>query len=120
MEFLLYKLTPFLFPQGLMGNRGYNPNGEGRGIYERMDFFDIMMIIDFMNFLSVLIFVWVYLVSALYPTANIKNFFRLDSIETKTKDFLESEVFLRNTVIQVCSYFLLSILFLVMCVWDER
>ena len=85
-----------------------------------MDFFDIMLIIDFMSFLSVLIFVWVYLVSALYPTSNIKTLLRLDSQETKTKDFLESEVFLRNTVIQLFSYFFLSIMFLLMCVWDER
>jgi magnesium-transporting ATPase (P-type) len=79
-----------------------------------------MLIIDFMSFLSVLIFVWVYLVSALYPTSNIKLLFKLDSQETKTKDFLESEVFLRNTIIQVCSYFFLSIMFLLMCIWDER
>ena len=119
MEFLLYRLQPFLFPQGL-GGLAVNPNGKGKGIYERMDFFDIMLIIDFMSFLSVLFFVWIYLVAALYPTKNIKILFQLESQDTKTKDFLESEVFIRNTVIQICSYICLSIMFLLMCVWDER
>jgi hypothetical protein len=96
MEFLLYKMCPILFP-GVDG-KGVNPN-KGKGIFERMDFFDLMIIIDFMSFLSVLLFVWIYLVSAMYPTTNIKTLLRLDSVETKTKDFLESEVFLRNTVI---------------------
>ena len=85
-----------------------------------MDFFDLMIIIDFMSFMSVLLFVWIYLVSAIYPTQNIRELLRLDSAETKTKDFLESEVFLRNTVIQLFSYFFLSIMFLLMCVLDQK
>ena len=57
-----------MFPNGVGGKYGVNPNGEGKGIYERMDYFDIMIIIDFMSFLSVLLFLWIYLISAIYPT----------------------------------------------------
>lgn len=70
---------------------------------------------DFMSFLSVLGFIFIYLLSALYPTPNIKTLLRLDSKDTKSKDFLESELFLRNTVIQLFSYFVLSIGFVLVC-----
>lgn len=102
MEFLLYKLVPVIFPGGK------NPNPE-RGIFHRFDYFDIMIVMDFMTFMSVLIFLFIYLASALYPTENIKNLLRLDSKDTKSHDFLESEQFLRSTVIQLFSYFVLSI-----------
>ena len=73
-------MMPILFP-GVDGH-GINPN-KGKGVFERMDFFDIMIIIDFMGFLAVLLFIWIYITSALYPTSNIKTLLRLDSLETK-------------------------------------
>ena len=94
MEFLLYKIIPVLFPMGI------NPDVDGTlGNFHRMDFFDMVIIMDFMSFMAVLLFIFIYLLSALYPTSNIKTLLRLDSEDTKTKDFLESEIFLRQTVI---------------------
>lgn len=113
MEFLMYRMIPILFPQGA------NPSPQ-YGYFHRMDFFDLLVVMDFMSFMAVLFFIFIYLVSAMYPTSNIRTLLRLESKETKEKDFLESEVFLRNTVIQLFSYFVLSIMFVVVCEVDVK
>lgn len=94
MEFLLYNLVPQIFKNGI------NPNPSA-GYFYKFDYFDIMFIMDFMTFLSTLFFIFIYLVTALYPTPNVKMILFLDDDielpngdvipgETYTKDFLDS------------------------------
>ena len=92
MEFLLYKMIPTLFEHGV------NRSPE-MGYFHRFDYFDIMIIMDFMTFLSTLFFLLIYLLTALCPTPNVKFLLMLDSDETMTRDFLDSEHLLRYTVV---------------------
>ena len=122
MEFLLYKLIPMIFKNGV------NPNPTA-GYFYKLDYFDIMFIMDFMTFLSTLFFVFIYLLTALYPTPNSKTILFLDDDvelpngdvipgETYTKDFLDSHHKARFGLIQLFSYFVLSIGIVVVCRLD--
>ena len=122
MEFLLYKLIPEIF------KNGNNPYPTA-GLFYKFDYFDVMIIMDFMTFLSTLMFILIYLVTALYPTPNVKMILFLeDEVETKdgrfipgetyTKDFLDSHHKERFTFIQLFSYFVLSIGIVVVCYYD--
>lgn len=112
MEFLLYHLVPVLFPHGI------NPSPE-MGIFHRFDYFDVMIVMDFMSFLSSLFFLFVYLLTALYPTPNVKFLLMLDSDETMTRDFLDSEHKKRYLNIQLFSYFVLSVGIVVVTTLDK-
>lgn len=122
MEFLLYTLVPMIFKNGV------NPNPTA-GFFYKFDYFDIMFIMDFMTFLSTLFFIFIYLVTALYPTPNVKMILFLDDDielpdgevipgETYTKDFLDSHHKERFRFIQLFSYFVLSIGIVVVCRLD--
>lgn len=91
-DFLQYKLIPKVFPNGK------NPKPE-MGWFWQFDYFDMMIVMDFMSFVSVLVFVFIYLVSSLYPTSNIRTLMMLDTTETRSKDYLESQVYRRNLII---------------------
>jgi len=118
----MYKLLPEVFKNGM------NPNPAG-GSYHGFDFFDIMIIMDFMTFLSTLLFLFIYLVTALYPTTNVKTVLFLDDEvehpdgslsagETTTKDFLDSHHTERFRIIQLFSYFVLSMGSVIVCLSD--
>ena len=94
MEFLMYKLFPKIW------TNGENPNPSA-GWFYKFDYFDVMIAMDFLTFLSTLCFIFIYLVTALYPTPNVKMILFLDDDielpdgevipgETYTKDFLDS------------------------------
>jgi len=122
MEFLLYKLIPEIF------KNGKNPYPTA-GYFYRFDYFDVMIMMDFMTFLSTLCFIFIYLVTAMYPTPNVKMILFLDDDielddgetipgETYTKDFLDSHHKERFTFIQLFSYFILSIGIVIVCSYD--
>jgi len=90
------------------------------GIFHRFEYFDIMIVLDFMTFLSTLFFLLIYLLTALCPTPNVKFLLMLDSDETMTRDFLDSEHLLRYTVVQLFSYFILSIGVVLICRNDVK
>ena len=102
MEFLLYRMIPVLFEHGI------NPSPKD-GWFHRFDYFDVMIVMDFMSFLSNLLFLFLYLLTALYPTPNVKFLLMLDSDETMTRDFLDSEHKKRFLNVQLFSYFVLSV-----------
>jgi len=122
MEFLFYKLVPEIFENGI------HPNPDA-GYFYKFDYFDVMIIMDFMTFLATLFFIFIYLVTALYPTPNVKMILFLDDDEetesgqvipgeTYTKDFLDSHHKERFTLIQLFSYFVLSIGIVLVCRLD--
>jgi len=112
-DFLQYKLLPEIFKKGI------NPKPE-LGMFHSFDYFDMMILMDFMSFVSNLIFIFIYLVSSLYPTPNITRLMMLNTTETRSKDFLESQVYRRNLIIQLFSYFILSISFVYVCYIDAN
>ncbi len=108
-EYVNYWLIPEIFPDG-----AYNYAPE-LGFFYRMDFFDVVMIIDCLLFLANIIFLFIYLTLSLCPTNTMRLVLRLDVADIKKKDFLSADYYARVTIVQIFSFFLVcsGILFLI-------
>jgi len=62
------------------------------GYFYYLDYFDIMILLDFLTFMCMLVYMFIYMISAIYPTRNMRILMQLDSQATRTQDFLNSEV----------------------------
>jgi len=78
-----------------------------------------MILLDFMTFMSMLLFVFIYMLSSIFPSRNIRILMQLNSIETRSQDFLNSEIWSRGLIIQLFSYFTLSITVVMLCYTDK-
>lgn len=78
-----------------------------------MDFFDILILIDLIQFGSSLFFLYVYLTLAMCPTNNTMWILQIKTKkEDENMDFLEQEVYMKNTIVQIFSFSCVCTMFL--------
>ena len=88
------------------------------GYFYYFDYFDVMILLDFLSFMCMLTYMFIYLVSSVYPTRNIRALMLLNSVEARSRDYLAADILQRGLIIQLFSYFTLSILIVVLCYID--
>lgn len=91
---------------------------KANGYFYYFDYFDVMILLDFLTFVCMVFYMWIYMISAIYPTRNMRMLMHLNSGETRSQDFLNTEVWARNLIIQLFSYFTLSIFVVILVRWD--
>jgi hypothetical protein len=82
-----------------------------------MDYFDILILIDMIQFFSSLFFLFVYLTLAICPTKNTKFILQIND-EEEGNDFLEESVYMKNMIIQIFSFSITCIIFLMLIKGD--
>lgn len=103
-NFFLYDLLPAIQPEGKGKVQDFI---FGEFSFEKIDFFDVLMMADFIAFYINLIWIFVLLVKGVYMNpVNIDDQIKLD--------FLEDDYFIKNMEIQVMSFFSMCLTFLIM------
>ena len=85
-DFMQYKLIPLILtavPRADLRKNGY---------FYYFDYFDVMILLDFLTFMCMLCYMFIYLVSSLYPTRNIRALMQLNSAEARSRDYLASDI----------------------------